>query len=121
MTVAKRAMKRDKSRKSNLHYMFMDDEKVGKTRALLVARERETRAVLSTVCPRMSTLWPHHDVGQRASIDEFDLEDSESKKSCSRMIIENSLVGSSQSKRGRESDSICASHPGRAATVRSGM
>ena len=80
MTVAKRAMKRDKSRKSNLHDMFMDDEKVGKTRALLVARERETRAVLSTVCPRMSTLWPHRDVGQRASIDEFDLEDSESKK-----------------------------------------
>ena len=31
--------------------MFMGDEKESKTLALLVARERETRAVLSTVVP----------------------------------------------------------------------
>ena len=36
-------------------YMFMGDEKEGKTLAFLVARERETRAVLSTVVPRKTT------------------------------------------------------------------
>ena len=35
----------------HLDSMFMGDEKEGKTLAFLVARERETRAVLSTVVP----------------------------------------------------------------------
>ena len=39
----------------HLDYMFMGDEKEGKTLAFLVARERETRAVLSTVVPRKTT------------------------------------------------------------------
>ena len=38
-----------------MDYMFMGDEKGGKTWALLVARGRATRAVLSTVVPRTST------------------------------------------------------------------
>ena len=36
----------------HLDYMFMGDEKEGETLAFLLARERETRAVLSTVAPR---------------------------------------------------------------------
>ena len=39
----------------HLDYMFMGDEKEGKTLAFLVARERETRAVLSSVVPRKTT------------------------------------------------------------------
>ena len=39
----------------HLDYMFMRDEKEGKTLTFLVARERETRAVLSTVVPRKTT------------------------------------------------------------------
>ena len=39
----------------HLDYMFMGGEKEGKTLAFLVARERETRAVLSTVVPRKTT------------------------------------------------------------------
>ena len=39
----------------HLDYMFMGDEKEGKTLAFLVARERETRVVLSTVAPRKTT------------------------------------------------------------------
>ena len=35
--------------------MFMGDEKEGKTLAFVVARERETRDVLSTVVPRKTT------------------------------------------------------------------
>ena len=38
-----------------LDYMFTGDEKEGKTLAFLVAREREMRAVLSTVVPRKTT------------------------------------------------------------------
>ena len=39
----------------HLDYVFMGDEKEGKTLAFLVAKERETRAVLSTVVPRKTT------------------------------------------------------------------
>ena len=39
----------------HLDYMFIGDEKEGKTLAFLVARERETRAVISTVVPRKTT------------------------------------------------------------------
>ena len=39
----------------HLEYIFMGDEKEGKTLSFLVAIERETRAVLSTVVPRKTT------------------------------------------------------------------
>ena len=39
----------------HLDYMFMGEEEEGKTLAFWVARERATRAVLSTVVPRKST------------------------------------------------------------------
>ena len=39
----------------HLDYMFIVDEKEGKTLAFLFARERESRAVLSTVVPRKTT------------------------------------------------------------------
>ena len=76
----------------HLDYMFMGDEKEGKTLAFLVARERETRAVLSTVAPRKTTgewncrrlvAWlreialdgvrgHHREVRQRTGVDKFD-------------------------------------------------
>ena len=39
----------------HLDYMFMGEEKEGKTLAFLVPRERETRAVLSAMVPRKTT------------------------------------------------------------------
>ena len=45
----------------HLDHMFMGDEKEGKTLAFLVARERETRAVLSTVVPRKTMDLPKTD------------------------------------------------------------
>ena len=75
----------------HLDYMFMGDEKEGKTLALLVSRERETRAVLSTVVSRQTTgrmdmsetdgvasrdwagIGRHHcEVGQRSRAEEYD-------------------------------------------------
>ena len=75
----------------HLDYMFMEDEKEGKTLALLVSKERETRAVLSTVVSRQTTggmdmsetdgvasrdwagIGRHHrEVGQRTGVDKFD-------------------------------------------------
>ena len=40
----------------HLDYMFMGDKKDAKTLAFWVARDRATRAVLSTVVPRKSTM-----------------------------------------------------------------
>ena len=52
MIVAKQLKKRDKSQKSVwTACVFMGDEKEGKTLALLLARERVTRAVVSSVVP----------------------------------------------------------------------
>ena len=110
----------------HLYYMFMGDEKEGKTLAFLVARERATRTVLSTVVPTNST-------GQRicrrllAWLREIGLEfvdiivksDNEpaltslikswstlrATKSGSRMIIENSPE---QQRDRRESHSVGA-------------
>ena len=75
----------------HLDYMFMGDEKEGKTLAFLVARDRKTRAVLSTGVPRKTTgewicrrlmAWPsrdwtgvcghHREVRQRTGVDKFD-------------------------------------------------
>ena len=74
----------------HLACMFMGDEKEGKTLALLVSRERETRAVLRTVVSRQTTgrmvlpktdgvasrdwagIGRHHcEVGQRSRAEEF--------------------------------------------------
>ena len=75
----------------HLDHMFMGHEKEGKTLAFLVAREKETRAVLSTVVPRKTTgewicrrlmAWAsrdwtgvcghHREVRQRTGVDKFD-------------------------------------------------
>ena len=102
----------------HLDYMFMGDEKEGKTLAFLVARERTTRAVLSTVVPRKTTgewicrrlmAWLR-EIGLE-SVDIIVKSDNEpaltsliaswskmrAMTSGSRMIIENSPVGSSMS------------------------
>ena len=104
--------------KVHLDYMFMGDEKEGETLAFLVARERETRAVLSTVVPRKTTgewicrrlmAWLR-EIGLE-SVDIIVKSDNEpavtilialwstmrAMTSGSRMIIENSPVGSSKS------------------------
>ena len=102
----------------HLDYMFMGDEKEGKTLAFLVARERETRAVLSTVVPRRTAgewIWRRlmawlREIGL-VSVDIIVKSDNEpaltslvaswstmrAMTSGSRMIIENSPVGSSKS------------------------
>ena len=101
-----------------LDYMFMGGEKKGKTLAFLVARERETRAVLNTVVPRKTTgdwicrrlmAW-RREIGLE-SVDIIVKSDNEPALTSwiaswsamramtrgSRMIIENSPVGSSKS------------------------
>ena len=102
----------------HLYYMFMGDEMEGKTLAFLVARERETRAVLSTVVPRKTKdewicqrlmAWLR-EVGLE-TVDIIVKSDNEpaltsliaswstmrAMRSGSRMIGENSPVGSSKS------------------------
>ena len=102
----------------HLDYMFMGDERERKTLAFLVARERETRAVLSTVVPRKTTgewicrrlmAWLR-EIGLE-SVDIIVKSDNEpaltslitswstmrAMTSGSRMIVENSPVGSSKS------------------------
>ena len=101
MIVAKRWRKSGKSRKCSC----MEDEKEGKTLAFLVARERETRAVLSTVVPRKTMgewicrrlmAWLR-EIGLE-SVDIIVKSDNEpALTSGSRMIVENSPVGSSKS------------------------
>ena len=101
----------------HLDFMFMGDEKEEKTLAFLVARERETSAVLSTVVPRKTTgewvcrrlmAWLQ-EIGLE-SVDIIVNSDNEpaltsliaswstmrAMPSGSRMIIENSPVGSSR-------------------------
>ena len=102
----------------HLDYMFMGDEKKGKTLAFLVAREKETRAVLSTVVPRKTTgewIWRRlmawlREVGLE-SVNIIVKSDNEpvltslvaswstmrAMTTGSRMIIENIPVGSSKS------------------------
>ena len=114
MIVAKRWRKSGKSRKCSC----MEDEKEGKTLVFLVARERETRAVLSTVVPRKTMgewicrrlmAWLR-EIGLE-SVDIIVKSDNEpaltsliaswstmrAMMSGSRMIVENSPVGSSKS------------------------
>ena len=102
----------------HLDYMCMGDEKEGKTLAFLVATEMETRAVLTTVVPRRTTgewicrrlmAWLR-EIGLE-SVDIIVKSDNEpaltsliaswstmrAMMSGSRMIIENSPVGSSES------------------------
>ena len=102
----------------HLDYMFMGDEKEGKSSAFLVARERGTRAVLSAVVPRKTTgewicrrliAWLR-EIGLE-SVDIIVKSDNEpaltsliaswstmrAMTSGSRMIIENRPVGSSKS------------------------
>ena len=101
----------------HLDYMFMGDEKEGKTLAFLAARKRETKAVLSTLVPRKTTgewicrrlmAWLR-EIGLE-SVDIIVNSDNEpaltsliaswstmrAMTSGSRMIVENSPVGSSK-------------------------
>ena len=101
MIVAKRWRKNGKSRKCSC----MEDENEGKTLVILVARERETSAVLSTVVPRKTmgewicrrqVAWLR-EIGLE-SVDIIVKSDNEpALTSGSRMIVENSPVGSSKS------------------------
>ena len=102
----------------HLNFMFTRDEKEGKTLALLVVRERTTRAVLSTVVPRKTTgewicrrlmAWlreiglesvdiivkSHHEPALTSLIASWST--MRAMTSRSRMIIENCPVGSSKS------------------------
>ena len=101
----------------HLDYMFMGNDKEGKTLAFLVAKEREARAVLSTVVPRKTTgqwicrrlmAW-RREIGLE-SVDIIVMSENElaltsliasrstmrTVTSGSRMIIQNSPVGSSK-------------------------
>ena len=94
----------------HLDCMFTGNEKEGKTWAFLFAREKVTKAVLSTVVPRKSTgddlpkvhgvstrnrsgvRGHHREAGQGASLDAFDRFTDHSSRRGSWMIVENSPV-----------------------------